>query len=197
MLTLIMQAQQAILQMSLAQRYTCILQATMLLQGTTGPMEFQESFRTSTGFTPGWSTGSQIAGSLLNQNISPLRLIGKAGAFNVIDKFSIGDLRFEVLESHGGHIPGNVFFLNREYGLLFTADYMLNVNSLTAENKDTLNVYKYLLISPNSNGPVFREEMAALQDLMERINTKVQKEHGRSALILPGHGEYYPLEKTK
>ena len=122
--------------------------------------------------------------------------VGKAGAFNVIDKFSMGDLRFEVLESHGGHIPGNVFFLNRDYGLLFTADYMLNINSLTAHNKDTLNVYKYLLISPNSNGPVFREEMAALQDLMERINTKVQKKHGRSALILPGHGEYYPLKKT-
>lgn len=126
----------------------------------------------------------------------PTSAIGRAGAFNVIDKFSIGVLEFEVLESHGGHVPGNVFFLNREYGLLFTADYLLNVKSLTAHNKDTLNVYKYLLISPNSNGPVFREEMAALQDLMKGINIKAHR-HGRSALILPGHGEYYSLENTE
>jgi len=121
---------------------------------------------------------------------------GKAGAFNIIDAFSIGDLHFEVLESLGGHIPGNVFFLNRKYGLIFTADYMLNVKSLSAENRDTLNVYKYLLISPNSNGLVFREEMAALQGLMLKVNSEVRKS-GRSALIFPGHGEYYSLEYPK
>lgn len=121
---------------------------------------------------------------------------GKAGAFNIIDAFSIGDLEFEVLESLGGHIPGNVFFLNRKYGLIFTADYMLNIKSLSAENRDTLNVYKYLLISPNSNGPVFREEMAALQELMLGINTEVRKS-GKSALIFPGHGEYYSLDRPK
>jgi glyoxylase-like metal-dependent hydrolase (beta-lactamase superfamily II) len=120
----------------------------------------------------------------------------RAGAFNVLGKFPVGNLQFEVLESHGGHIPGNVFFLNREYGLLFSADYLLNIKSLTEENKDTLNVYKYLLISPNCNGPVFKEEMASLQALMLGIHTKVQKQ-GRSALILPGHGEYYRLENTE
>jgi glyoxylase-like metal-dependent hydrolase (beta-lactamase superfamily II) len=118
---------------------------------------------------------------------------GKAGAFNIIDAFSIGDLQFDVLESLGGHVPGNVFFLNRKYGLIFTADYMLNIKSLSAENRDTLNVYKYLLISPNSNGPVFKKEMAALQELMLGINSEVRKS-GRSALIFPGHGEYYSLE---
>jgi len=121
---------------------------------------------------------------------------GKAGAFNIIDAFSIGDLHFEVLESLGCHSPGNVFFLNRKYGLIFTADYMLNVKSLSAENRDTLNVYKYLLISPTSNGLVFREEMAALQGLMLKVNSEVRKS-GRSALIFPGHGEYYSLEYPK
>jgi hypothetical protein len=88
-------------------------------------------------------------------------VLGSAGAFKVIDRFLIGDLQFEVLESRGGHVPGNVFFLNREYGLLFTADYLLNIKSLTEEDRNALNVYKYLLISPNSNGPLFKEEMAA------------------------------------
>jgi glyoxylase-like metal-dependent hydrolase (beta-lactamase superfamily II)/uncharacterized protein with ACT and thioredoxin-like domain len=120
----------------------------------------------------------------------------RAGAFNVIARFPIGTLQFEVLESHGGHIPGNVFFLNRKYGLLFSADYLLNIKSLTAENKDTLNVYKYLLISPNCNGPVFKEEMTALQALMQGIHSKLKKQ-GRSGIILPGHGEYYQLGHTE
>jgi len=123
-------------------------------------------------------------------------VLDRAGVFNVIDTFLIGNLQFEVLESLGGHVPGNVFFLNREYGLLFTADYLLNIKSLTEENKNALNVYKYLLISPNSNGPLFKEEMAALQDLMKGIDAKLKKQ-GRSALIFPGHGEYYPLEQAR
>ncbi len=122
-----------------------------------------------------------------------LSAVDREGAFDVIDIFFIGDLEFEVLESHGGHIPGNVFFLNKEYGLLFTADYLLNLKSLTAENKDTLNVYKYLLINPNSNGPVFKKEMTELQALLEGIHKKLLKQ-GRAARIFPGHGEYYPLE---
>ncbi|RPI37637.1 MAG: MBL fold metallo-hydrolase [Nitrospiraceae bacterium] len=123
-------------------------------------------------------------------------VLGSAGAFNVIDRVLIGDLQFEVLESRGGHVPGNVFFLNREYGLLFTADYLLNIKSLTEEDRNALNVYKYLLISPNSNGPLFKEEMAALQELVKEIDAKVKKQ-GRSALIFPGHGEYYPLEQAR
>ena len=51
-------------------------------------------------------------------------------------------------------------------------------------------------INPNSNGPVFKEGMAALQELMLGINTEVHK-GGRSALIFPGHGEYYSLERPK
>ena len=101
-----------------------------------------------------------------------------------------------MLESLGGHIPGNVFFLNRAHGLLFTADYLLNVKSLTTEHKDTLNVYKYLLVSPNSNGPVFREEMAALQDLIQGIHAGLKKQD-RSAYVFPGHGEYYRWEDSK
>jgi len=119
-------------------------------------------------------------------------VIGRAGVFNIIDTFSIGVLRFEVLESLGGHVPGNVFFLNRDFGLLFTADYLLNIGSLTSEDRDTLNVYKYLLISPNTDGARFKEEMAALGDLMLSFK-KEFTDKGRSALIFPGHGDYYPI----
>jgi glyoxylase-like metal-dependent hydrolase (beta-lactamase superfamily II)/uncharacterized protein with ACT and thioredoxin-like domain len=118
---------------------------------------------------------------------------GNAGDFPVTDTFKIGNLLFEVIESLGGHIPGNVFFLNREHGLLFTADYLLNIGSLSATDKQTLNVYKYLLVSPNSNSEVFRDEMKALKSLLADLNANLKKA-GRTAIVFPGHGEYYPFK---
>ncbi len=53
-------------------------------------------------------------------NLFSTSVIDKIGTFNMIDIFSVSNLEFQVLESHGGHIPGQVFFLNREQGLFFT-----------------------------------------------------------------------------
>jgi glyoxylase-like metal-dependent hydrolase (beta-lactamase superfamily II) len=47
----------------------------------------------------------------------PSTEIGRAGTFRIIDRFDIGPLAFDVLESLGGHTPGLVFYLNREFGL--------------------------------------------------------------------------------
>jgi glyoxylase-like metal-dependent hydrolase (beta-lactamase superfamily II)/uncharacterized protein with ACT and thioredoxin-like domain len=116
--------------------------------------------------------------------------IGRAGAFRTIDRFDVGPLAFDILESLGGHTPGLVFYLNREFGLLFTSDYLLNVKSLTAEDKEHLGIYRYLLTSPNSDNRIYKEETAALKDLIVALDDEliVRK---REAIIFPGHGEYY------
>lgn len=116
--------------------------------------------------------------------------IGKAGAFRTIDRFEAGPLAFDVLESLGGHTPGLVFYLNREFGLLFTSDYLLNVKSLTAEDKEHLGIYRYLLTSPNSDNRIYKEETAALKELIITLNNELIVRN-REALIFPGHGEYY------
>jgi len=120
--------------------------------------------------------------------------LGREGAFRVIDTFMIGNLEFLVLESHGGHIPGHVFFLNKEYGLIFTSDFLINVRSLTAEDREVLGVYRYLLTSPNSNGELYRRESEALKDLIAGLNGDLVRS-GRHVVILPGHGEYYSAEQ--
>lgn len=120
---------------------------------------------------------------------------GKAGAFPVIDRFEIGGLVFEVIQSLGGHIAGNVFFLNMEYGLLFTADYLLNVASLTTKHREALSVYKYLLISPNVNSRLFREEMGLLGDIITSLNEELRGQ-GRQMIVFPGHGDYYRYEQN-
>ncbi|HEY6012229.1 MAG TPA: MBL fold metallo-hydrolase [Nitrospirota bacterium] len=115
------------------------------------------------------------------------------GPFRTIDRFSIGPLRFEVLESRGGHTPGLVFYLNREFGLLFTSDFLLNVPSLTTEEKEHLGIYRYLLTSPNRDARLYKEETAALRAMMNKLGQDL-KTQGRTARIFPGHGEYYAVE---
>lgn len=111
-------------------------------------------------------------------------------AFKAIDTFSIGPLAFDVLESHGGHTPGLVFFLNREFGLLFTSDYLLNLASLTTEDKENLGIYRYLLTNPNSDSRVYKTETMALKELIAMVDNEVRP-RGVNAIIFPGHGLYY------
>ena len=116
--------------------------------------------------------------------------IGKSGTFTIIQHFDIGPLVFDVLESLGGHTPGLVFFLNRDHGLLFTSDFLLNGKSLSPEEKEHLGIYRYLLTSPNSDSRIYKEETAALKKMMIELDGEL-KALGREAYIFPGHGDYY------
>jgi len=104
----------------------------------------------------------------------------------------IGPLSFDVLESLGGHTPGLVFFLNQEFGLLFTSDFLLNVKSLRPEDKEHLGIYRYLLTSPNRDSRVYKEETTAHKEMMLAMGRDLTA-RGRTAYIFPGHGDYYAV----
>lgn len=114
------------------------------------------------------------------------------GGFPIIDNFKVGNVHFKVLESLGGHIPGQVFFLSEDAGLLFTADYLLYVPSLKGDEKRSLNIPRFLMTSTNANSMLFREEMQILEEAAKKIDEKTD----RGLLILPGHGDYYPIRLT-
>jgi glyoxylase-like metal-dependent hydrolase (beta-lactamase superfamily II) len=71
------------------------------------------------------------------------------GKIPVIHSFKVGDLKFEVLESLGGHLHGQVFFLCPTEGLLFTADSLINFESLTPSRKQYNILAKNLMTSVN------------------------------------------------
>ncbi len=100
----------------------------------------------------------------------------RIGAFNVIDTFLVGSLKFEVLESKGGHVPGQVFFMNKEKGLLFTSDYLINVESLVNEEKNYLRLPKFLMTSTNIDSRVFRKETKQLIDIISRWQESLKKQ---------------------
>lgn len=117
--------------------------------------------------------------------------IERYAQFKVIDFFKVGDYKFKVLESLGGHIPGQVFFLCEEAGVIFTADYLLYVPSLTEEEKNILNIPKFLMTSTNANSRIFRQEMELLKNLCIDLDKNLRKQ-GKGLIIFPGHGDFYP-----
>ena len=117
--------------------------------------------------------------------------LGELNGFTVIDEFKVGNSKFKVLESLGGHVPGQVFFLSEDAGLLYSADYLLYIPSLRKEEKEILSIPKYLMLSTNTNSNIFREEMKLLTSLAKTIDESLKSE-GKGLLILPGHGDYYP-----
>jgi|WetSurMetagenome_2_1015567.scaffolds.fasta_scaffold00104_28 glyoxylase-like metal-dependent hydrolase (beta-lactamase superfamily II) len=110
--------------------------------------------------------------------------------FSFIDSFTVDNEIFHVLESHGGHVPGQVFFLNDKSGLLFSGDYLLFVESLETEERDLLNIPKLILTSTNVNSSLFRREMDMLRSLIKECSESALSGN-REVIIIPGHGDYY------
>jgi glyoxylase-like metal-dependent hydrolase (beta-lactamase superfamily II) len=130
------------------------------------------------------------------QTIEALQPIeGETGGLRRMTGFGVGDVRFEGLESLGGHTPGQVFYLAPKHGLLFCGDYLIDFRSLSDHDKARLSIPKYLMVSTNVNSRVFAEEMDLLQRLMMDLDERLKAE-GKHARVLPGHGEPYHVDEA-
>lgn len=122
--------------------------------------------------------------------------LGYLNGFRVIDTFTVGGQTFKVLESLGGHIPGQVFFIGVESGLVFTGDYLLLVASLGPEEREFLNLPKFMMTSTNTNSLLFRREMQALKEMVLGLDAELGGQN-RGVIVAPGHGDYYPARWLK
>ncbi len=113
--------------------------------------------------------------------------------FPIIDRFELAGLSYLVLGSEGGHIPGQVFFLSKDAGLVFTADYLLRVGTLSQAERDILNLPKFMMTSTNVDSRLFRHEMNRLRDLIVRVGEDVRS-RGKHMIVVPGHGDYYDYD---
>ncbi|MCX7920341.1 MAG: MBL fold metallo-hydrolase [bacterium] len=122
--------------------------------------------------------------------------IGKEDGFSVIDTFELAGQTYTIIESTGGHIPGNVFFISEESGLVFTGDYLLLIESLSPEDRTNLNYPKFMMTSTNADSRKFKQEMDMLKSFVQKFNARLQSQN-RGAIIVPGHGDYYPANRLK
>lgn len=122
--------------------------------------------------------------------------LAKEDGFSVIDTFELAGQKYKILESTGGHVPGNVFFVSEDSGLVFTGDYLLAIESLSPEDRANLNYPKFMMTSTNADSRIFKQEMEMLRKFVTKFNERLQA-HNRGAIIVPGHGDYYPANRLK
>ncbi|UCF87707.1 MAG: MBL fold metallo-hydrolase [Nitrospiraceae bacterium] len=115
-----------------------------------------------------------------------------SGELQKVDSFALDDQVYHIVKSLGGHVPGQVFIYGNEAGLFFTADYLLSIESLSPEEREILSYPKFMMTSTNVDSPLFRKEMDLLRVLIGNKDAELRKT-GRKALIVPGHGDYYPF----
>jgi glyoxylase-like metal-dependent hydrolase (beta-lactamase superfamily II) len=114
----------------------------------------------------------------------------RIAGFPVLDQFELMGQTYKVLESIGGHIPGQVFFLSFDSGLVFTGDYLLLTGSLGIAERDVLNLPRFMMTSTNVDSALFRREMAMLKELTVTMGRHPCMS-GKRVVIVPGHGDYY------
>jgi glyoxylase-like metal-dependent hydrolase (beta-lactamase superfamily II)/ACT domain-containing protein len=123
----------------------------------------------------------------------PTDPIGKRHGFPVIDRLRVGDLQFEVLEGHGGHMHGQCYLFEPDRGLLFPADALINFESLSPERRAYASIAVYLVTSVNVDSERANEERDALLGLVAETDARLAPS-GRRCLVAGGHGAVSVLE---
>ena len=128
-----------------------------------------------------------------NVVLFPTEPVGTRGMFPVLATIAIGGIAFEVLESAGGHIGGQVYLFSEERGLLFAADSIINIRSLTPERMEYNGLAEFLVASVNVNNEIAKKERRALLELVAATDEKL-KEKGTRCIVFGGHGAVSVLE---
>jgi glyoxylase-like metal-dependent hydrolase (beta-lactamase superfamily II)/ACT domain-containing protein len=155
--------------------------------------------------------GSQMEGSILGEVY--MKLINLFSKFNpptnvdlldnngkevrsglpVLATRDICGMKFEILESLGGHLHGHIFFLNVETGLLFTGDCLINFDSFTKEREDFSTLAKNLMTTVNVDSEKARQERKALLEIGSEIDAQAWA-RGQRLLVCGGHGAVSTIE---
>jgi len=109
------------------------------------------------------------------------------GSFPVIHTFKACNMEFEVLESFGGHLYGQIYILCMEEGLLFTADSLINFESLSKDRKKFNLLAKDLMTSVNVDGENAKQERIELLKLVSKLNNELSKQN-KKFFVCGGHG---------
>jgi len=113
--------------------------------------------------------------------------IGNRGLFPIIGHVSFAGMDFEIWESLGGHIAGQLLLYEPKFGLLFTSDAFINFATLSKERADYCSVADSMIGSVNVDSAIARTERQELARLFAELDQELHM-HGRRLLICCGHG---------
>ena len=99
----------------------------------------------------------------------------------LIDKFRFSDIEFEVYEGNGGHLPGELLFLSKCPGIVFTGDIF---------SKDDKNVYGDTAVNNILTELMAKDDCDSdkARKTLEDVNKMIEDLDGDGPLICNGHG---------
>lgn len=113
--------------------------------------------------------------------LTKLRIIGTKSndeEFDKIGDFVFNELSFEIYESNGGHLKGEIILVEKEMKIIFTGDIFVNVKGFTPEQ------YDFNLLAPYLMGSVNTDSSKA-SSCRKIILNKCS-----DYLLCPGHGKW-------
>lgn len=104
--------------------------------------------------------------------MSKIHIIGGSGSVNdrLIEKIGalqFGDLNFEVYEGKGGHVPGEVIYIERSKRLLFTGDIFVNIKGFMPQQARFNKFAPYLMTSVDTDPKLAAEERREILTFLE------------------------------
>lgn len=109
-----------------------------------------------------------------------------------IADFRIGSLPFEVYEGSGGHLYGEMVFLCREYGIIFTGDLLVNISGFSKERAEFNSLAPYLMTSVNVDSSRAADMRHKIVDIIE----ETKKKNMKHCIICSGHGPIFTCDAS-
>lgn len=116
----------------------------------------------------------QVIGGVSAPQTRPLEELGS---------WSFGALNFQVWEGQGGHLPGELVLVERERGLVFTGDILVNIRELTEEQAEYNRYAPYLMTSVDTDPALCARERQALPEILGPGRWNVFGGHGPRKIL--------------
>ncbi|HEX2952687.1 MAG TPA: MBL fold metallo-hydrolase, partial [Bacillota bacterium] len=98
---------------------------------------------------------------------------------------------FEIYEGSGGHLDGEMIYICRDYGIIFTGDNLVNIRGFSPERAEFNSLAPYLMRSVNVNS----DKATAIRKGILEIIEALQSNNAKPCIICGGHGPLSILEK--
>ncbi len=155
-------------------------------------------YREQTELHLGYSKISRIISGYKIPQVSSMKIIDSGTPLEhhsllTIGSMIIGDIDFTILEGSGGHLYGEMVYVSREAGIVFTGDILVNINGFSHERAEFNSLAPYLMKSVNVSSKKAKEMRHQVMALIREITDQNRK----PCLICGGHGPVSELYDGK
>lgn len=152
-------------------------------------------YREQTELHLGYSKISQIISGYRPPDLNKLQVMDegtpeKHEALLPIGTMTAGDLEFTVLEGSGGHMYGEMIYVCRKAGVVFTGDNLVNISGFSKERAEFNALAPYLMKSVNVNS----EKATEMRRQVTALISEIAEQNKKPCLVCGGHGPLSQME---